>query len=183
MTEAREIYTVGHSTRSLEELVRMLKRHGIELLVDVRSIPRSRTNPQFNRDVLPGSLRPFDIEYSHLAALGGRRSGDSSSDANAGWEHPAFRSYADYALGQEFHQGLAELDRLASERRAAIMCAEAVPWRCHRRIIADYLTLIMGWRVVDIIGEANAAPHEVTPFARPAGDVITYPPQQSSLSV
>src|SRR5690606_9647927 len=136
----RTVHTAGHSTRPLDELVSMLTSAGVARLLDVRSIPRSRTNPQFNIDVLPAALAPHGIDYRHLAALGGRRSSRRDAPSrNLLWQHPAFRSYADYAATPAFRAGLEQLESLALERPAAIMCAEAVWWRCHRRIIADYL--------------------------------------------
>src|SRR5215831_1758132 len=134
-------FTIGHSTRSIAELVELLRASEVATVVDVRTVPRSRTNPQFNRDTLPDALAPFQIGYQHIAALGGLRgkARDLSPDVNGFWRVQSFHNYADYALGEAFRAGLAELRDLGHTRRSAIMCAEAVWWRCHRRIITDYL--------------------------------------------
>ena len=136
---AHPFFTIGHSTRPVSEFVDLLKAAQVELLADVRSVPRSRTNPQYNCDVLPETLTPFAIAYEHIAALGGlrARTRDVSANLNGFWENQSFHNYADYALGLQFRNGLARLRALGQERRCAIMCAEAVWWRCHRRIIAD----------------------------------------------
>jgi len=170
-------FTVGHSTHSLEELLALLATHGVTRLVDVRRFPRSRRHPQFNLESLseaPG------IDYRHLPALGGRRSPRPDSP-NGGWEHPAFRGYADYALTPEFGAGLAELLALAAERPAAVMCAEAPWWRCHRRLIADRLAAL-GWTVCHIGPDGRLARHELPEFAvvQPDGTVL-YPPAQGTL--
>lgn len=173
--DGRTIYTVGHSTRTVEEMTGLLTAFGIRTLVDVRGIPRSRTNPQFNKDVLSKSLAAAGIEYVHLQALGGRRSAAVLSADTAGWTHPAFRSYAQYAFADDFQRGLDDLEEIALRATAAIMCAEAVPWRCHRRIIADYLTLTRAWRVVDVISVGSASVHEATSFAQASGARVLYP--------
>jgi uncharacterized protein (DUF488 family) len=170
-------FTIGHSTHPLSEFVGLLRGSRIELLVDVRSIPRSRTNPQFNRDTLPDALAPEHIGYVHLAPLGGRRSshkGDGPSP-NGYWTVPAFRSYADYATSTAFRDGLAQLLELGHRRRCAIMCAEAVWWRCHRRIITDYL-LLHGETVLHIMDARHANPATMTPGAQPQPDgTLIYP--------
>jgi len=135
------VYTVGHSTRTVAELVALLRQAGVDLLVDVRSVPRSRTNPQFNTDVLPQALAEAGIAYRHIRALGGLRHKpkDAPPSPNTLWRSDPFRNYADYALTEPFRAGLAELRGLTEQHVCAIMCAEAVWWRCHRRIVADYL--------------------------------------------
>src|SRR5262245_52780332 len=147
------VFTIGHSTREVAELAELLGQAGVELLVDVRSVPRSRTNPQFNADAMPVPLAERGIAYRHLPALGGLRGRrkDAGPSPNTMWRSGAFRNYADYAATDAFRGGLAELMALARDRRCAIMCAEAVWWRCHRRIIADYL-LVQGVPVQHIMG-------------------------------
>ena len=167
------IYTVGHSTREIDDFVDLLRRHGVALIADVRSIPRSRHVPQFNRDALEGSLRAAGLGYTHVAALGGRRHARKDS-VNTGWRNAAFRGYADYMATQQFTAGLAELMRLAEAESTAMMCAEAVPWRCHRSLIADAL-LVNGWEVRDILSEAFATPHKPTPFLRVVDGELIYP--------
>ncbi|MCC8395544.1 DUF488 domain-containing protein [Paraburkholderia sp. MMS20-SJTR3] len=164
-------YTIGHSTRALQEFIALLQGERIELLVDVRSIPRSRTNPQFNRDTLPASLAPAQIDYVHLAALGGRRGKrkDDMPSPNTYWTHPAFRNYADYALSDTFRDGLSELLTLGHRQRCAIMCSEAVWWRCHRRIITDYL-LMHGETVLHIMDAQHTTAATMTPGAEPQAD-------------
>ncbi|MEB2310705.1 MAG: DUF488 domain-containing protein [Sorangiineae bacterium] len=168
-----ELWTIGHSTRSLDELVELLRAHRVELVADVRTVPRSRTNPQFNLDVLPDSLALARIGYQHLAALGGLRHARKDSKS-LGWENASFRGFADYMQTPEFHDGLAELEALAAKRRVAIMCAEAVPWRCHRRMIAD-AWVARGGVVHHIMSVARADLHTLTPFARVRGGHVTYP--------
>jgi uncharacterized protein (DUF488 family) len=170
------IYTIGHSTRPIGEFLGLLEEFGIALLADVRSVPRSRTNPQFNADALPEALAGVGIAYRHLRALGGlrHRRKDAPPSPNTLWRNDAFRNYADYAATQPFRTGLAELRTLAAERRTAIMCAEAVWWRCHRRIIADYL-LAGGVAVTHIMAPGKAEPARLTPGARAEGDgTIVY---------
>ena len=169
-------FTIGHSTRPLSEFIDLLTASQVGLVVDVRTIPRSRTNPQYNREALPGSLSEFQIAYEHIAELGGRRARtpNIAPDVNAFWENQSFHNYADYAMGNGFRSGLAELRELGSVRRCAVMCAEAVWWRCHRRIIADYL-LVAGVRVFHILGP-KVAPASLTKSATPHPDgALTYP--------
>ena len=170
-------FTIGHSTRSIAEFVDLLRASQVALVVDVRHLPRSRANPQFNCEILPDELHSFQIGYVHLAALGGlrnRRRGLETSP-NLFWENSSFRNYADYAMTEEFHKGLTELRELGHMRRLAIMCAEAVWWRCHRRIIADYL-ICADESVFHILGSGRAAQAQLTPGAirQPDGSVI-YP--------
>jgi uncharacterized protein (DUF488 family) len=178
----RPIYTIGHSTRSAAELIDLLQASSIDLLVDVRSIPRSRRNPQFNIETLPGTLQHLAIGYLHIAELGGLKGRTyAGASLNAGWREPAFRNYADYAHGPRFRAGL---DRLLAEARthtASIMCAEAVWWRCHRRIITDYL-LVREIEVLHILGRDQVAPASLTPGAVPQPDAtILYPPREPDL--
>ena len=156
-------FTIGHSTRSIAEFTALLETAEVKSLADVRTIPRSRTNPQFNTDVLPDSLRP--IEYTHIAALGGLRGRrDKGPSPNTFWENQSFRNYADYAATPAFREGLAQLKAIGREQRCAIMCAEAVWWRCHRRIIADYL-LSEGEHVFHIMGPDRIEAARLTPGA------------------
>jgi len=174
---AGPFYTIGHSTRSIDEFVDMLKGTGVTLVVDVRTVPRSRTNPQYNTDALPQSLAPFQIGYEHIAALGGLRGKDRTvpRDVNAFWQNESFHNYADFAMSGEFRAGLARLCERGRGQPCAIMCAEALWWRCHRRIIADYL-LNAGARVFHLMGPGDAEAAHMTPAARSAGsDTLTYP--------
>ena len=169
-----ELWTVGHSTRSLDELVDLLKKNAIELLVDVRTVPGSRRLPHFAKAVLQEEVRRRGVAYLHLPELGGLRK-PTGSDENAGWRNASFRAYADYMQTPAFEGALKHLLDLAVARRTAVMCAEAVPWRCHRSLIADALT-VRGAQVRHIIGAGPPAAHSLTPFARVAGTRITYPP-------
>ncbi len=167
------IFTIGHSTHSLEEFVELLKTHGVMRIADVRSIPKSRHVPQFNADNLRESLPAAGIAYTHIAALGGRRHSRKGS-INTGWRNASFRGYADYMATAEFAEGLRDLIRLAQAAPTAAMCAEAVPWRCHRSLIADAL-MVRGWEVRDIMGTGPAAEHNLTPFLSVADGQLTYP--------
>lgn len=171
--EKPSIFTVGHSTRSIKEFVKLLHAHGIEEIVDVRSIPMSRYNPQFNTSALKESLRQEHIRYRHLKKLGGLRHSKKNS-INLGWRNASFRGFADYMAAPEFSKGLEMLTKIASNRPTAIMCAEAVPWRCHRSLIADALSK-KGWNVKDIITAATAKKHRVTPFLKVRKEQFTYP--------
>lgn len=170
-------HTIGHSTRAIEEFVAMLRGAEVTLVVDVRTVPRSRTNPQYNRETLPDSLAAFGIGYEHIAALGGLRGRkrDVPPAVNGFWQNDSFHNYADYAMGEGFQGGLARLHELGASQHCAIMCAEAVWWRCHRRIIADYL-LSAGETVLHIMGPAKIEPAHLTEAARPDGaGRLTYP--------
>jgi uncharacterized protein (DUF488 family) len=164
--------TVGHSNRPIDEFLRLLKAHGVELLVDVRTVPRSRHNPQFNQDSLPQSLAAEGIRYEHMPGLGGLRHARKDSP-NTGWKNLSFRGYADYMQTAEFAQNLDALMK-HQDGVVAIMCAESVPWRCHRSLIADALTA-RGIPVRHIMSAARSNPHKLTSFAHVEGDRITYP--------
>ncbi|RDS86185.1 DUF488 family protein [Dyella psychrodurans] len=160
-------YTIGHSTHPVDDFIRMLQGEGISLVVDVRTVPRSRTNPQYNRDVLPQSLASCHVGYEHMAALGGLRGKDRhvSRDVNAYWQNESFHNYADYAMSEDFRDGFTRLCELGRDQRCVVMCAEAVWWRCHRRIIADYL-LASGDEVLHIMGPGKIEPARMTLAAR-----------------
>jgi len=177
------IFTIGHSTRSIGELLALLQQVNVDLLVDVRSIPRSRTNPQFNADALPGPLGEAGIRYLHLAALGGLRHHRKGAPAspNTFWHVAAFRNYADYAATDAFRTGLDELRALSRRNCCAIMCAEAVWWRCHRRIIADYL-LARGVSVMHIMGSGKVDTAKLTSAARVLSDgALVYPAPEEAI--
>jgi uncharacterized protein (DUF488 family) len=167
------IFTVGHSTRSIDEFIGLLRAHGVKGIADVRSIPMSRHNPQFNTDVLKQSLQREHISYKHIKTLGGLRHAKKYS-INLGWRNASFRGFADYMATQEFSEGLEALTKIANKRETAIMCAEAVPWRCHRSLIADALTN-KGWIVRDIMSSAVAARHRQTPFLKIRNRQLVYP--------
>ncbi len=174
---ANPFFTIGHSTRSTEAFVALLREAEVRLVVDVRTVPRSRTNPQFNRDVLPASLAQFQIGYEHLASLGGLRGlqRDVSPKTNAFWDNASFHNFADYAMSENSRLGLENLREAGHAARAAVMCAEAVWWRCHRRIIADYL-MAAGEEVFHILGEGHIEPARMTPAAKPQPDgTLSYP--------
>src|ERR1035437_7577452 len=167
------VMTIGHSTRPIGEFIGLLKAHGVQRLVDVRTVPRSRHNPQFNRDQLSPSLHSARIHYSYMPGLGGFRPALHDS-VNMGWYNASFRGYADYMQTPEFRKHLDALIELAKQERIAVMCAEAVPWRCHRSLIADAL-LIRGIRTEDIMSPTRRQVHALTPFAKVRGATITYP--------
>ena len=169
----KAVLTIGHSTRTLEALIELLKAHDVERLVDVRTIPRSSRNPQFNRETIPEALRKAHIGYRHMKELGGLRHPRRDSP-NTAWRNASFRGYADYMLEPEFATALDQLIELAAEKRTAVMCAEAVPWRCHRSLIADAL-LARGIPVEHILGLKRTEPHQFTSFARVEGERVTYP--------
>jgi uncharacterized protein (DUF488 family) len=167
------IFTIGHSTHPIAEFIGMLEANAITLLVDIRTIPKSRHNPQFNCDELARTLPAAGIEYTHLPGLGGLRHARRDS-FNTAWKNASFRSFADHMQTPEFVASLDELIRLATPRPTAIMCAEAVPWRCHRSLVADALTA-RSIPVEDIQGRTRTAPHRMTPFALVEGTTVTYP--------
>ncbi|WP_372783286.1 DUF488 family protein [Phenylobacterium sp.] len=174
---ASTFFTIGHSTRALAEFGDLLQEAGADLVVDVRSMPRSRANPQFNGDTLPESLAAWQIGYEPIAALGGLRGRQRGAEPspNGYWRVKSFRNYADYALTAPFAVGLSRLRDLGARRRCAIMCAEVLWWRCHRRIIADYL-LAGGDRVLHILGPSHIDEAVMTPGARLRGDgTLAYP--------
>jgi uncharacterized protein (DUF488 family) len=167
-----DIWTVGHSTHSFDAFMELLEAHGIMQVADVRTVPRSRRHPHFDVAALAQELPARSVAYAHLPRLGGwRRPGPGS--LNAGWRNPSFRGYADYAMGEQFASGLAELRQLSVERRTAVMCSEALWWRCHRRLIADYL-VVDGLTVCHIGSDGNSVVHQLTPFARalPDGHIV-----------
>ena len=173
------ICTIGHSTHPLEEFVNLLKKNEVTHLLDVRTVPRSRHNPQFNKETLPDSLRAAGIKYTHLPGLGGLRRARKDS-INEGWRNASFRGYADYMQTQEFVENVNRVIELAAHDYCALMCAEAVPWRCHRSLIADAL-VVRGVRVEDIIDNHGRKPHSLTPWAQTDGLKIFYPAQQGRL--
>jgi len=167
------ILTIGHSTRAIEVFLELLRAHGVKRLVDVRTIPRSRYNPQFNSDTLAAALHASGIAYTSNKELGGLRHPRSDSP-NTGWRNLSFRGYADYMQTPEFAAALAALIEMAGREQTAIMCAEAVPWRCHRSLIADAL-LVHGCTVAHIMSTSEAQPHSLTSFAKVRGERILYP--------
>lgn len=173
--------TIGHSTRTLEEFIGLLQAHAVSLVADVRTIPRSRHNPQFNKDSLPEELKKAGLGYVHLPGLGGLRHAKLNS-LNVGWRNASFRGYADYMQTPEFETSLEELIQLAKQKKIAIMCAEAVPWRCHRSLIADAL-LIRRIRTEDIMSATRRQVHTLTPFAKVRGTTITYPAENLQLPI
>jgi uncharacterized protein (DUF488 family) len=167
------VMTIGHSTRTLDEFIHLLQVHGATCVVDVRTVPRSQHNPQFNKASLPRSLQKAGLGYVHMPGLGGLRHARRDSP-NAGWRNASFRGYADYMQTPEFAQSLSELIRMANHDRLVLMCAEAVPWRCHRSLISDAL-LVRGIRTEDIMSASRREAHTLTPFAKVRGTTITYP--------
>lgn len=167
------IYTVGHSTHQLDELIAVLESFGIRLLVDVRSIPRSRYNPQFNSDAFANALESRGIEYQHMPGLGGLRKPRTDSP-NTEWRNVGFRGYADYMQTPEFKESLDYLTEQTTANTTALMCAEAVPWRCHRSLISDAL-LVRGIEVQHILDKDKVQPATLTEFAKVNGTDITYP--------
>jgi uncharacterized protein (DUF488 family) len=168
------VLTIGHSTRTLPAFLEMLHGHAVKRLVDVRTVPRSRHNPQFNRDTLPEALGAAGIRYVHMPGLGGLRHPRADS-VNAAWRNDSFRGFADYMQTPEFGANLTALIERARKERVAIMCAEAVPWRCHRSLIADTL-VARGVPVEHILSATRTQPHTLTPWARVEGESVTYPP-------
>jgi uncharacterized protein (DUF488 family) len=168
------IYAIGHSTRAIEEFIALLEEHGVTTVADIRTVPRSRRVPHFNKEVLAASLARVGIAYEHLPRLGGLRHGLGKGSPNTAWRNASFRGYADHMLSDEFAQGLEELRQLAMAGPVAIMCAEAVPWRCHRSLVADALHA-RGIEVVPVLGPGRAEPHRVTPFAQVEKGRVIYP--------
>lgn len=175
------VLTIGHSTRSIEEFLAILAAHGVQLLIDVRTIPKSRRVPQFNADSLAASLREQGIDYAHLKTLGGLRHAKKDS-VNTGWRNASFRGYADYMASADFREGLQRLLQLAGGKHTAIMCAEAVPWRCHRSLIGDAL-LVRGVNVEDIMSATSRRPHELTSFAKVEGTEVVYPAESEQATL
>jgi uncharacterized protein (DUF488 family) len=173
------VYTIGHSTRPAEEFVALLAGHGIKTLVDVRTVPRSRHNPQFNSDTLAATLHAHGIAYAHAPELGGLRKPHKDS-VNLAWRNTSFRGYADYMQTPAFHAAVDELVARAERAPTAIMCAEAVPWRCHRSLVADAL-MARGIEAREITSETKATPHKMTPFAQVDGQEVTYPAEGTLL--
>jgi uncharacterized protein (DUF488 family) len=167
------MYTIGHSNRAIDVFIEMLLEHGVVCLADVRHLPGSRRNPQFNLEALSASLEPAGIGYIHMPALGGHRRAHKDSP-NTGWRNVSFQGYADYMQTHEFAAALEKLIELGTRRQTVIMCAEAVPWRCHRSLIADALT-VQGVPVEHIMSATKAQPHSLTPFAKIEGTKLTYP--------
>lgn len=172
------ILTIGHSTRPIEVFIKILQSYNVTRVVDIRTIPRSRHNPQFNKEALTISLKGYNIGYTHMAGLGGLRHAKKDSP-NTGWRNASFRGFADYMQTAEFETGLAELTSISQKERVVIMCAEAVPWRCHRSLIADAL-LVRGINVEHIISLESCRVHTLTPWAKVNGIHITYPPEAAS---
>jgi len=167
------IFAIGHSTRPLEEFIELLRANGVKRVIDIRTIPRSRHNPQFNRDTLGPAMRKSGVAYVHLKKLGGLRHAKQDS-VKLGWHNAGFRGFADYMETPEFAAGLARAIKLAEAKPSALMCAEAVPWRCHRSLVADAL-VVRGIQILDIVSASPPRPHKLTPFARVRGVHITYP--------
>lgn len=170
---SKVLWTIGHSTKPIDELLALLKAHGIQQLIDVRTIPRSRHNPQYNNEVLSKTLQHEDLSYKHMPKLGGLRKPKKDS-INTGWRNASFRGYADYMQTEEFGRALDELMAESRLQRTAIMCAEAVPWRCHRSLIADAL-VTKDWEVRHIMSETKADRHRLTSFATVENGFLWYP--------
>jgi uncharacterized protein (DUF488 family) len=173
------VFTLGHSTLPIERFVALLKVYDIKRLVDIRTIPGSRHNPQFNDTALADTLKAEHLEYLHMRALGGLRRARKDSP-NTGWRNASFRGYADYVQTEAFQNALESLIDMSSRKRVAIMCAEAVPWRCHRSLVADALN-VHGVPAIEILSESSYRTHTLTPFAEVHGLQITYPPEQAAL--
>jgi uncharacterized protein (DUF488 family) len=170
------VLTIGHATRPIEEFISLLKENEVGCVLDIRTVPRSRHNPQFNRDALPDSLAAAGIGYRHIAGLGGLRHARADSP-NKAWRNASFRGYADYMQTPEFTENVDDLAQLAGTTRCVLMCAESVPWRCHRSMVADAL-VVRGIPVEHIMGPHKRNPHKLTPFAHVEGTHITYPAEQ-----
>jgi uncharacterized protein (DUF488 family) len=172
-TAQSTIFTIGHSTRTLPEFIKILCTHGVAIVVDVRSVPRSRHNPQFNKETLPAALKTEDIGYVHMPEIGGLRR-QARGSVNTAWRNKSFRGYADYMQTKEFTEQLLHLMALARENCVTIMCAETLPWRCHRSLIADAL-VVRNVKVEHIISENSTIQHVLTEWAHVEGTKITYP--------
>ena len=172
------VFTMGHSTRTITAFIRLLRAHGVQRVIDVRTMPRSRHNPQFNRDQLSPALHRARIHYRHMPGLGGLRHAQRDS-LNTGWRNASFRGYADHMQTAEFAASLERCIALAKRERVVLMCAEAVPWRCHRSLIADAL-LARDIETSEITSAVRTRPHSVTPWARMNGTEVTYPENRSS---
>jgi uncharacterized protein (DUF488 family) len=170
------VLTIGHSTRTLEDFISLLREYGVQKVVDIRTIPRSRHNPQFNREELRDSLKAMGIGYVHMLGLGGLRHSVTDS-SNTGWRNLSFRGFADYMQKEEFKNSLQALIELAKTGKLALMCAETLPWRCHRSLIADALS-IRGVQVEHILSATSLQSHMITPWARVNGTHITYPSEE-----
>ncbi len=167
------VLTIGHSTRTVEEFVELLKAYGVTLIVDVRTVPRSRHNPQFNKENLPNTLKPYGVKYIHMPDIGGLRHPKKDS-VNLAWKNSSFRGYADYMQTKEFTENLLKLIALARENCLAIMCAEALPWRCHRNLISDAL-VVRHIKVEHILSKTSTINHQLSEIAHVEGTKITYP--------
>jgi uncharacterized protein (DUF488 family) len=170
------IYTIGHSTHPIEDFVEMLSVYGIECLIDIRTIPKSRHNPQFGQEALASKLAESGIEYRHMKDLGGLRK-QTQDSVNGGWRNASFRGYADYMQTDAFERAVERVVAIADSTTVVLMCAEAVPWRCHRSLVGDAL-LVRGKSVIDIFSATKSQPHRLTAFAKVKGLEITYPPEQ-----
>ncbi len=172
-----KLYTVGHSTRTLDEFVATLKAYNIDFLVHIRSVPRSLHTPQFNHETLADMLPKEGIDYRHVELLGGLRYAKKDSP-NQGWHNKSFRGYADYMQTDDFRKGIDELMDITKKHTAAIMCAEVLPWRCHRSMVGDAM-IVRGYQVIDIFDENKAVDEKLTSFAQVSGETITYPDDQA----
>lgn len=173
MDEQLVIFTIGHSTRPLNEFVQLLKAYKVKVLVDIRRIPRSKHNPQFDQETFREKLNEAGFQYIHMPGLGGFRKPKPDSQ-NLGWRSPGFRGFADYMLSREFKEGLEELIKIANREKVSIMCAEAFPWRCHRSLLSDAL-IVRGFRVEHILSLTQCQPHKLHSFAKVEGGILTYP--------
>jgi len=176
--EVCAVVTIGHSTRTLETFIHLLRIYGAKQVIDVRTVPRSRHNPQFNHETLPDNLKAAGIGYLHMPGLGGLRRPRPDS-INLGWRNASFRGFADYMRTPEFENHLNELAKLAQRKRTAVMCAEALPWRCHRSLISDALE-IRGIKVAHILSATHLQPHRMIPFGRWDGKYLVYPAEKAS---
>ena len=175
------VFTIGHSTRTIAEFIRLLKAHAVQRVIDVRTIPRSRHNPQFNRDQLSPALHRARMHYTHMPGLGGLRRARRDS-LNTAWRNASFRGYADYMQTAEFDDNLSRCIALARRERVVLMCAEAVPWRCHRSLIADAL-IVRGIEAMEITSGVRARPHALTLWARVRGTRVTYPASRAQTTL